>query len=82
MVKNFSVADLGNNEEVRSFVRHASKLSLGELARAMDGTEEEAATLKSVSLAGAAARRRHRRLPIEGSCDDWIGLAPPGFSRA
>lgn len=48
MMKNFSMADLGEGQTIATLVRAASKLSIEELAVAMDGTEEEAKSIKTV----------------------------------
>lgn len=49
MVKNFSKTHLNTSENITKLVRAASKLSIQDLAVAMDGTEEEAKSIITVS---------------------------------
>lgn len=49
MVKNFSKTHLNTSENITKLVRAASKLSIQDLAVAMDGTEEEAKSIITTS---------------------------------
>lgn len=48
MMKSFSRRNLDSTESITELVRAASKLSIDELAAAMDGTQEQAASIITV----------------------------------
>lgn len=49
MVKNFSIENLKSSENITKLVRAASRLNIQDLAAAMDGTEEDAESIITVS---------------------------------